>query len=110
MSFPWIAWEALDAVWAENPEVVSSYPIYDLVEKNFESEPTNLDTNDHNTLNIVKLGKRIRVWLEKIDYNPTSLAKDFKELLRYFLKLGTVKNFYFIFLFIKVVLEDSKRN
>uniref|UniRef100_A0A914Z9Q3 RNA-dependent RNA polymerase n=1 Tax=Panagrolaimus superbus TaxID=310955 RepID=A0A914Z9Q3_9BILA len=88
LSFPWIAWEALDAVWTESTVFISPKPIYDLIDNEFATNDSNIDLND-STANITKFTRRIASWLKKLNYQTDSFVDDLKMVLRYFFNLDT---------------------
>uniref|UniRef100_A0AC34FYP9 RNA-directed RNA polymerase n=1 Tax=Panagrolaimus sp. ES5 TaxID=591445 RepID=A0AC34FYP9_9BILA len=88
LSFPWIAWEALDVVWTESNATISSYPIYDLIDKEFATIDLNIGINNA-AANIIKFTRRIVSWLKMVDYQTDSLAAEIKIMLNYVFKLDT---------------------
>lgn len=89
LSFPWIAADALDAVWTESSILISSNPIYDLIDKNFATDDSNINLND-SLANVIKFLRRISEWLKKFNYETKSLHCDLKTTFEYFFKLDFV--------------------
>ena len=95
LSFPWIAWEALDAVWVENNRILRENPILDLIESKF---PTNVRRSE------TRLFFWLHGWLQNVNNDRNIPDSHLDSALQYVEEIDTVCFYYsYIHYFSKLV-------